>query len=106
MADRRHAVTQLDFFIRQVTLFADEIRNAVGQKLDVLGFKTTGRDLGEQMAFGFLLEFLQKVVVILCDRFACHRIQCLGKILLGGNRVHTTGARSGPFSFHRKAASP
>ena len=51
MADRRHAVTQLDFFIRQVTLFADEIRNAVGQKLDVLGFKTTGRDLGEQMAF-------------------------------------------------------
>ncbi len=41
MADRRHAVTQLDFFIRQVTLFADEIRNAVGQKLDVLGFKTT-----------------------------------------------------------------
>ena len=79
MADRRHAVTQLDFFIRQVTLFADEIRNAVGQKLDVLGFKTTGRDLGEQMAFGFLLEFLQKVVVILCDRFACHRIQCLGK---------------------------
>ena len=56
MADRRHAVTQLDFFIRQVTLFADEIRNAVGQKLDVLGFKTTGRDLGEQMAFGFLLK--------------------------------------------------
>lgn len=50
MADRRHTVTQLDFFIRQVTLFADEIRNAVGQKLDVLGFKTTGRDLGEQMA--------------------------------------------------------
>lgn len=83
MADRRHAVTQLDFFIRQVTLFADEIRNAVGQKLDVLGFKTTGRDLGEQMAFGFLLEFLQKVVVILCDRFACHRIQRLGKSCLG-----------------------
>ena len=81
MADRRHAITQLDFFIRQVTLFADEIRNAVGQKLDVLGFKTTGRDLGEQMAFGFLLEFLQKVVVILCDRFACHRIQRLAKIL-------------------------
>ena len=80
MADRRHTVTQLDFFIRQVTLFADEIRNAVGQKLDVLGFKTTGRDLGEQMAFGFLLEFLQKVVVILCDRFACHRIrQALGQ---------------------------
>ena len=79
MADRRHTVTQLDFFIRQVTLFADEIRNAVGQKLDVLGFKTTDRDLGEQMAFGFLLEFLQKVVVILCDRFACHRIQRLGK---------------------------
>lgn len=26
MADRRHAITQLDFFIRQVTLFADEIR--------------------------------------------------------------------------------
>ena len=25
MADRRHAVTQLDFFIRQVTLFADEV---------------------------------------------------------------------------------
>ena len=80
MADRRHTVTQLDFFIRQVTLFADEIRNAVGQKLDVLGFKTTGRDLGEQMAFGFLLEFLQKVVVIVC---AGQRIQCLGKALLG-----------------------
>ena len=75
MADRRHAVTQLDFFIRQVTLFADEIRNAVGQKLDVLGFKTTGRDLGEQMAFGFLLEFLQKVVVILC----AWGKSCLGK---------------------------
>ena len=57
MADRRHAVTQLDFFIRQVTFFADEIRNAVGQKLDVLGFKTTGRDLGGQLAFGMLLEF-------------------------------------------------
>ena len=93
MADRRHAVTQLDFFIRQVTLFADEIRNAVGQKLDVLGFKTTGRDLGEQMAFGFLLEFLQKVVVIVCDRLSSRlycftaetgqRIQCLGKALLG-----------------------
>ena len=83
MADRRHTVTQLDFFIRQVTLFADEIRNAVGQKLDVLGFKTTGRDLGEQMAFGFLLEFLQKVVVIVCYRFAGQRIQCLGKALLG-----------------------
>ena len=83
MADRRHTVTQLDFFIRQVTLFADEIRNAVGQKLDVLGFKTTGRDLGEQMAFGFLLEFLQKVVVIVCDRFAGQRIQCLGKACLG-----------------------
>ena len=37
MADRRHTVTQLDFFIRQVTLFADEIRNAVGQKLDEIG---------------------------------------------------------------------
>ena len=35
------------------------------------------------MAFGFLLEFLQKVVVILCDRFACHRIQRLGKTLIG-----------------------
>lgn len=86
MADRRHTVTQLDFFIRQVTLFADEIRNAVGQKLDVLGFKTTGRDLGEQMAFGFLLEFLQKVVVIVCDRFAGQRIQCLGKALLAYDR--------------------
>ena len=43
----------------QVTLFADEIRDTVGQKLDVLGFKTASRDLGEQMAFGFLLEFLQ-----------------------------------------------
>jgi len=96
MADRRHTVTQLDFFIRQVTLFADEIRNAVGQKLDVLGFKTTGRDLGEQMAFGFLLEFLQKVVVIVCDRFAGQRIQCLGKSPAWGNRVHMTGARSGP----------
>lgn len=59
MADRRHAITQLDFFVRQMTLFADEIRNTVGQKLDVLGFKPAGRDLGEQMAFGFLLEFLQ-----------------------------------------------
>lgn len=59
MADRSHAVTQLDFFIRQVTLFADEIRNTVGQELDILGLKTTSRDLGEQMAFGFLLEFLQ-----------------------------------------------
>lgn len=59
MADRRHAVTQLDFFVRQMTLFSDEIRNTVGQKLDVLGFKPAGRDLGEQMAFGFLLEFLQ-----------------------------------------------
>lgn len=101
MADRRHAVTQLDFFIRQVTLSADEIRNAVGQKLDVLGFKTTGRNLGEQMAFGFLLEFLQKVVVIVRDRFACHRIQRLGKALLretmcirqslGQGRFHFTG---------------
>ena len=106
MADRRHAVTQLDFFIRQVTLFADEIRNAVGQKLDVLGFKTTGRDLGEQMAFGFLLEFLQKVVVILCDRFACHRIQRLGKILLGETVCIRQALGQGPFSFHRKAASP
>lgn len=80
MADRRHAITQLDLFIRQVTLSADEIRNAVGQKLDVLGFKTTGRDLGEQMAFGFLLEFLQKVVVIVRDRFACAwEKPCLGK---------------------------
>ena len=99
MADRRHAVTQLDFFIRQVTLFADEIRNAVGQKLDVLGFKTTGRDLGEQMAFGFLLEFLQKVVVILCDRFACHRIQRLGKILLGETVCIRQALGQGLFHF-------
>ena len=99
MADRRHAVTQLDFFIRQVTLFADEIRNAVGQKLDVLGFKTTGRDLGEQMAFGFLLEFLQKVVVILCDRFACHRIQRLGKILLGETVCIRLALGQGLFHF-------
>ena len=99
MADRRHTVTQLDFFIRQVTLFADEIRNAVGQKLDVLGFKTTGRDLGEQMAFGFLLEFLQKVVVILCDRFACHRIQCLGKILLGETVCIRQALGQGLFHF-------
>ena len=99
MADRRHAITQLDFFIRQVTLFADEIRNAVGQKLDVLGFKTTGRDLGEQMAFGFLLEFLQKVVVILCDRFACHRIQRLGKILLGETVCIRQALGQGLFHF-------
>ena len=83
MADCRHPIAHADRLIWQVTLFADEIRNAVGQKLDVLGFKTTGRDLGEQMAFGFLLEFLQKVVVIVCDRFAGQRIQCLGKALLG-----------------------
>ena len=99
MADRRHAITQLDFFIRQVTLFADEIRNAVGQKLDVLGFKTTGRDLGEQMAFGFLLEFLQKVVVIVCDRFAGHRIQCLGKALLGETVCIRQALGQGLFHF-------
>ena len=99
MADRRHTVTQLDFFIWQVTLFADEIRNAVGQKLDGLGFKTTGRDLGEQMAFGFLLEFLQKVVVILCDRFACHRIQRLGKILLGETVCIRQALGQGLFHF-------
>ena len=83
MADGHHAVTQLDFFIRQVTLLPDEIRYAVGQKLDILRFKTTGRNLSEQMPVGFLLEFLQKVVVIVCCRFACQRIQHLGKILLG-----------------------
>ena len=99
MADRRHTVTQLDFFIRQVTLFADEIRNAVGQKLDVLGFKTTGRDLGEQMAFGFLLEFLQKVVVIVCDRFAGQRIQCLGKALLGETVCIRQALGQGLFHF-------
>lgn len=99
MADRRHAITQLDFFIRQVTLFADEIRNAVGQKLDVLGFKTTGRDLGEQMAFGFLLEFLQKVVVIVCDRFAGQRIQCLGKALLGETVCIRQALGQGLFHF-------
>ena len=106
MADRRHTVTQLDFFIRQVTLFADEIRNAVGQKLDVLGFKTTGRDLGEQMAFGFLLEFLQKSGCNSLRQIRLPSHTVLGKNPAWGNRVHTTGARSGPFSFHRKAASP
>ena len=67
MVDCRHSIAQLDFFIWQVTLFPDEIGYAVGQKLNVLGFKTTGRDLGEQMTFGFLLELLQKVVVVVCN---------------------------------------
>lgn len=86
MADRRHAVTQLDFFIRQVTLFADEIRNAVGQKLDVLGFKPSGWDFGKQMTVAFLLhllKFLQKVMIVVCYCFARQRIQHLKEILLG-----------------------
>ena len=54
MADRRHTVTQLDFFIRQVTLFADEIGNTVAQKLDILCFKATSRYFLKQMVFCFL----------------------------------------------------
>ena len=61
MADRRHAVTQLDFFIRQVTLFADEIRNAVGQKLDVLGFKPPAGISGGTNGLGFCLSSCKKV---------------------------------------------
>ena len=99
MADRRHTVTQLDFFIRQVTLFADEIRNAVGQKLDVLGFKTTGRDLGEQMAFGFLLEFLQKSGCNSLRQIRLPSHTVLGKILLGETVCIRQALGQGLFHF-------
>lgn len=86
MADGHHAITQLDFLIRQVTFFPDEIGYTIGQKLNVLCFKTSGWDFGKQVAVVFLLhllKFLQKVMIVVCYCFACQRIQRLGKILPG-----------------------
>lgn len=86
MADGHHAVTQLDFLIRQMTFFPDEIGYTVGQKLNILCFKTSSWDFGKQVAAVFLLhllKFLQKVMIVVCYCFACQRIQHLGKILLG-----------------------
>ena len=54
MIDRRHSIARADRLIWQVTLFTDEIGNAVAQKLDILCFKAASRYFLKQMVFCFL----------------------------------------------------
>ena len=75
MADCRHPIAHADRLIWQVTLFADEIGNAVAQKLDILRFKAACRYFLKQMVFGFLPKSLQIMLVVVIDGLTRQGIQ-------------------------------
>ncbi|WP_195254550.1 hypothetical protein [Merdimmobilis hominis] len=75
MADCRHPIAHADRLIWQVTLFADEIGNAVAQKLDILRFKAASRYFLKQMVFGFLPKPLQIMLVVVIDGLTRQGVQ-------------------------------
>ena len=85
-----------------MTFFPDKIGYTVGQKLNILCFKTSGWDFGKQMAVAFLLyllKFLQKVMIVVCYCFARQRIQHLREILLGESVCIRQALSQGFFHF-------
>lgn len=75
MADCRHPIAHADRLILQVTLFTDEIGNAVAQKLDILRFKAASRYFLKQMVFGFLPKPLQIMLVVVIDGLTRQGVQ-------------------------------
>ena len=75
MADCRHPIAHADRLIWQVTLFTDEIGNAVGQELDILRLKTADRYFLKQMVFGFLPKPLQIMLVVVIDGLTRQGVQ-------------------------------